>query len=149
MSLLLVDHLLACFSPCADFQRELKSVKHELKEVEQQLEELLTKQSCLLERRTELETVLHNDSAKKQQAADTQWERTGWVHPLGKLPHGHMPQSHSQGKRLRKCGRKFFSSVQTAQGVVVRIAKWCVNIAFCGCHKHFSHIAASPYMMCN
>ena len=77
MSLLLVDHQLACFSPCADFQRELKSVKRELKEVEQQLEELLTKQSRLLERRTELETVLHNDSAKKQQAADTQWDRTG------------------------------------------------------------------------
>ena len=70
---------------CADYQRELKSVKRELKEVEQQLEELLTRQSRLLERQTELETVLQNQATKKRQAADTQWEKTGRVYCLCRI----------------------------------------------------------------
>ena len=52
-------------------------MKHELKEVEQQLEELLTRQTLLLERKTQLESVLENQAAAKRQKADTQWEKTG------------------------------------------------------------------------
>ena len=87
---------------CADYQRELKSVKRELKEVEQQLEELLTRQSRLLERQTELETVLQNQATKKRQAADTQWEKTGRVHCLCRImpPRSNRLPTHSRRKQV-------------------------------------------------
>ena len=87
---------------CADYQRELKSVKRELKEVEQQLEELLTRQSRLLERQTELETVLQNQATKKRQAADTQWEKIGRVYCLCRItpPRNDKLPTHSGRKQV-------------------------------------------------
>ena len=81
-------------------EREQKSVKLELKEVEQQLEELLTRQSRLLERQTELETVLQNQATKKRQAADTQWEKTGRVYCLCRIrpPRNDKLRTHSGRK---------------------------------------------------
>lgn len=61
----------------AGYAKELRSVKQELKDVEQQLESLLSHQSRLFGRRKELEALLQQHAAQKQQQADTEWERKG------------------------------------------------------------------------